>query len=493
MTVQAATPSIQEFAQTSGATRSEESGQPAGASASGKANKNTAFKKVLSEVKQEKTTDRRNSAGKKNFAPGLLTNKADNSETVDTPILPDNVTAFDLLQETPEAAPGEEELKASRFDPDMILGISDKLTAAVESESNETSDAKEDPSQFDESGIAFSEIPAEADKLIQKAPVTPDTVKSAEENIAPDMNLSSDKTVAKDISGSKNTTAKPGAEKPTFDTNTTKNAEFANILQKAADDEAPTARLNEKEPVNTGTSEKPVSAASDTKSSQAEQNKDDSRDQGKDNSDTNGKATPRRVDETLKGDAKAVTAHENHFADKSRENPVMPGIDAAGVSSIVRDIRNETPVAIQAPVTYTLSSGDAFGEGLTSVVEFMRANGTAEARIVVEPPALGRVDISLHSTSNGVEAVFKVDNEELKQMVTTQLDILKTSLEAQGIHVSSLTVDIRNNDGQKGRGDLYGSKGKNKKIADSDEADDLAEGTRIVRLDLERGLLHWVA
>jgi hypothetical protein len=75
-------------------------------------------------------------------------------------------------------------------------------------------------------------------------------------------------------------------------------------------------------------------------------------------------------------------------------------------------------------------------------------------------------------------------------MVQFHLDSLKTSLQAQGIHVSALAVDIRNSEEQKGR--YSGAPKKGRRVEAADGGDDMAE-TRIARLDLENGLLHWVA
>jgi hypothetical protein len=153
----------------------------------------------------------------------------------------------------------------------------------------------------------------------------------------------------------------------------------------------------------------------------------------------------------------------------------------------------QLPAATQPGATYLLDADNAFGDGVSSILQFMKNDGIDEARIVVEPPALGRVDVSLQATANGVEAVFKVDNESLKQLLQQQIDILKTSLEAQGIHVSSLAVDIRNKEEQRNRGDLYGTKTKNR-VGGLDALEGEEEApTRLARIDLENGLLHWVA
>ncbi len=147
----------------------------------------------------------------------------------------------------------------------------------------------------------------------------------------------------------------------------------------------------------------------------------------------------------------------------------------------------------QPGVSYSLDPNDAFGDGVTTMLQFLRDEGISEARIVVEPPALGRIDVSLQATASGVEAVFKVDNEHLKQVLQQQLDSLKNSLEAQGIHVSGLAVDIKNRDDHR-RQDAQGTNRKVRRVGGVEGAgDEDGEEPRLVRLDLEKGLLHWIA
>jgi flagellar hook-length control protein FliK len=166
---------------------------------------------------------------------------------------------------------------------------------------------------------------------------------------------------------------------------------------------------------------------------------------------------------------------------------------AAGQFADISRARTETSPLAQAPPVYTLTSADKFGEGLRSVLTIVTREGGTEARIVVEPPALGRVDISLRSSSNGVEANFRVDNEELRQMVQKQFDSLKESLNAQGIHVSGMTVDIKNNEGDRERGNTGTPKKGRRRVRFDETGDDIGDGARVLRLDLEKGLLHWVA
>ncbi|MDR1579682.1 MAG: flagellar hook-length control protein FliK [Synergistaceae bacterium] len=198
----------------------------------------------------------------------------------------------------------------------------------------------------------------------------------------------------------------------------------------------------------------------------------------------------------------AASGQEDTSAEKSapemvsskkltQERDAEPQVPAVNLPS--GQTRAEVPQPVQPPAVYTLMPGDKFGNGLRSVLTIMTRDGGTEARIVVEPPALGRVDISLRSSESGVEANFKVDNEELKQMVQKQLDSLKESLNAQGIHVSGMTVDIKNNEGGSNRGNTAAKKGRRTARPLDEAGEDAEDGTRVLRLDLEKGLLHWVA
>ncbi|MDR3322293.1 MAG: flagellar hook-length control protein FliK, partial [Synergistaceae bacterium] len=207
------------------------------------------------------------------------------------------------------------------------------------------------------------------------------------------------------------------------------------------------------------------------------------------------RAKSQQAKKTSAADAKA-----QHQESETKGDLTAPkGTFANEMAAALRDkaqgaFETQTGVPATRPgMTYTLNADNAFGDGVRSVLEFMRSDGINEARIVVEPPSLGRVDVSLQAGATGIDAVFKVDNEALKQMLQQQLDVLKDSLQAQGIHVSSLAVDIKNRDDQKGRGDLYETKKTRRVGGVSEIEDEPQEETRLARLDLEKGLLHWVA
>ena len=150
---------------------------------------------------------------------------------------------------------------------------------------------------------------------------------------------------------------------------------------------------------------------------------------------------------------------------------------------------------VSEPMPLNLRSAENFSQaatlrdGLTNVVRFIRADGVQKARVVVDPPALGRVSVELTSGTSGVEASIKVASEQIRQLVQDQISQLRMNLSQQGVQVAEFTVDVQQdnsgNHGQQGQEHNSGSFG----FVDDSE-DDEAEDFRI---DLNEGLLYWVA
>ena len=145
------------------------------------------------------------------------------------------------------------------------------------------------------------------------------------------------------------------------------------------------------------------------------------------------------------------------------------------------------------PLVLSYQGDEAFREALSHVLRVVSRKDGVRAHLVVDPPALGRVDVSLQVTAAGIEATLKVDNEALKQMVQTQMEQLKASLQAQGLHVTGLAVDLRSRDDSR-PGQQQGPGGKVRRASGpagegTEEEGDVLEA----RVDLRRGLLHWVA
>ncbi len=148
--------------------------------------------------------------------------------------------------------------------------------------------------------------------------------------------------------------------------------------------------------------------------------------------------------------------------------------------------RVESPVAAPAEeLPRRLLSALPLNEGLAGAVQTTLSLARNRARVVVEPPALGRVEIYLRQGPQGIETTFRVDNEGLRQLVQTHLDQLRTALQQTGIVLQELSVDIR--DG--GEGSPWAEAEKRLRALLPEDDDEPLEFS----IDLEQGLLSWMA
>ena len=160
-----------------------------------------------------------------------------------------------------------------------------------------------------------------------------------------------------------------------------------------------------------------------------------------------------------------------------------------GVLTSRRTASRTSPLPLDLRGTENFTQATAIRDGITNVVRFIRADGLQKARVVVDPPALGRISVELTSGTSGVEASIKVSSEQIRQLVQDQLSQLRMNLSQQGVQVAEFTVDVQQdnsgqqqNPQQQQQGMLNFGSG----IDDDDETEDF-------RVDLEEGLLYWVA
>ena len=108
---------------------------------------------------------------------------------------------------------------------------------------------------------------------------------------------------------------------------------------------------------------------------------------------------------------------------------------------------------------------------------------------MIDPPALGRITIELSSGTSGVEASVKVASEQIRQVVQEQMAQLRENLSQQGVQVSEFTVDVQQDN--TGQGQNSGRENQRRQYEFS--AGNTEEDTEDFRIDLEEGLLYWVA
>lgn len=137
------------------------------------------------------------------------------------------------------------------------------------------------------------------------------------------------------------------------------------------------------------------------------------------------------------------------------------------------------------------SQGHTMRNGIVNVVRFIRADGVHKASIVIDPPALGRISVELSSGTAGVEASVKVASEQIRQIVQNQIIQLRDNLLQQGVQVSEFTVDVQQDN--TGQGNNHGGREQNQGGTYGFTGTDADDETEDFRIDLEEGLLYWVA
>ena len=135
-------------------------------------------------------------------------------------------------------------------------------------------------------------------------------------------------------------------------------------------------------------------------------------------------------------------------------------------------------------------------EALSRTLTRASGDGELRAHLVVDPPALGRVEVAVRLTPVGLEATLRVDNETLRQMVQSQVDQLRGSLQAQGVAVAGLSVDLRDRgedrSGHPKQGKVLRAQRASSGVGEAQEDEETLlplEG----RVDLRRGTLQWLA
>ncbi len=146
------------------------------------------------------------------------------------------------------------------------------------------------------------------------------------------------------------------------------------------------------------------------------------------------------------------------------------------------------PLNLRANLEFTPSAN--LRDGVVNVIRFIRADGVQKANIVIDPPALGRISVELSSNSSGVEASIKVASEQIRQLVQDQLNQLRMNLSQQGVQVTNFTVDVQQ-DNQQGQGQNQNNNPYYNAFNEAEDDSDLE--TEEFRIDLEDGLLYWVA
>lgn len=76
-------------------------------------------------------------------------------------------------------------------------------------------------------------------------------------------------------------------------------------------------------------------------------------------------------------------------------------------------------------------------------VDFLTENGKSEMTIELKPESLGKLSLKVSTEGGIVVAKFTAETDQVKQILETNMQILKDALEKQGISVQGFSVSVR--------------------------------------------------
>jgi len=190
--------------------------------------------------------------------------------------------------------------------------------------------------------------------------------------------------------------------------------------------------------------------------------------------------------------AEAARNHSSEELPRSAERTESRPDFQSFFDGILANRRPAQPPAAPLELHRGAQPGEVLREGVENVVRFARANGGHRASLIVDPPALGRLTVELATGTSGLEASIKVSSEQVRQLVQDQIVQLRMSLAQQGVQLAQFSVDVQQDDGRRQQGFSRGQGGRRRAHGEASGEDDEAANT-VFRVDLNQGLLHWVA
>lgn len=86
------------------------------------------------------------------------------------------------------------------------------------------------------------------------------------------------------------------------------------------------------------------------------------------------------------------------------------------------------------------------GQTFIEQVDFKTLGQTKELNVMLSPRELGQMNIKIVEQHGVIVAEIKVEHEKAKEFILNEIETLKQNLEEQGINVTEVKVDIRQND-----------------------------------------------
>ena len=137
------------------------------------------------------------------------------------------------------------------------------------------------------------------------------------------------------------------------------------------------------------------------------------------------------------------------------------------------------PKVLVKPDYQVLKNADEIFNEIVKQFSLIVSKGGGEANIVLQPELLGKIKLNLKLNQHEINSVIIVDNQSVKDLIISKLNILEQNLLQHGFSLGSFQVEV--NDSQAGfntAGEGIGEKSNTKNSADKDK--ELNENTVMI-------------
>lgn len=151
------------------------------------------------------------------------------------------------------------------------------------------------------------------------------------------------------------------------------------------------------------------------------------------------------IDLTYTADANIQTSADTMENIQAATPVTQAGPQATNVQTL-------TTQAVQTPKE--LSQSDILSQINGQLdIKKLQEEGITKVNIVLKPENLGKINLELVNSKEGLTAKMTTDNAQVKELLTKSLDSLKDSLSSQGVNINNVTVKIEET--QKQSNDMF--------------------------------------
>lgn len=139
--------------------------------------------------------------------------------------------------------------------------------------------------------------------------------------------------------------------------------------------------------------------------------------------------------------------NEKETHNNSHDNASQDDMSQNGIQNAYQQNESTTAVTEETPVGTNPYTSRQVSEIARQLVEQIRVNVSAQTTsldMMLNPASLGHVALNIELKNGALTATFTAQNEAVRQVIESQMMILRENLESQGIKIEAVEVTVSN-------------------------------------------------